>query len=159
MGKLKKKPELRLIEKAEEKSLENHREVKSFIDDFINSPAMQSTLKAIAEINRVQKKIFPEDNNILEKESKNFIIDTPLSLESKINLIIDKSLNEKFDKHFNSDKRKLEIKEKIAYCRFCGAIVMKIKDMSHFIMADMKCKNPKCQKIIRIPEDLNFRDK
>lgn len=77
-----------------------------------------------------------------------------MSPESRLEITLNK-IYEKLDK--DSGGAKMEaVKDKIAYCRFCSKMVMKVVDFSYFLKGTMKCIE--CDKVLRIPEDLNFKD-
>ena len=67
-----------------------------------------------------------------------------------------KKINKKLDKSFESTKLNSEVKNKAGNCRFCGRLIMRAEEISHFIKATIKCQN--CDRIVKIPDDLTFND-
>ena len=76
------------------------------------------------------------------------------SPEERMEITLNK-IYEKLDK--DSGGAKMEaVKDKIADCRFCNKMVMKVVDFSYFLKGSMKCIH--CDQVLKIPQDLNFTD-
>lgn len=115
----------------------------------------QNAINAVAASMEHARKTIEMIKN--EQNSKTLFIAPPLSHETRMEITLNK-IYKKLDKDSGGDKIIKDIKRKIAHCKFCGAPVMRVEDLSHLIKADMKCVNKNCGKIIEIPDDLIFKD-
>ncbi len=130
--------------------------IKNFAEQF--EPMMKFATDAHETISAVASSA-PEIEKSIEdfKKSQQEPIIIPryvVSPKSRIEITLNK-IYEKLDK--DSGGAKIEsVKDKIAYCRFCSKVVMKVVDFSYFVKGSIKCIG--CNKVLRIPEDLNFKD-
>ena len=112
----------------------------------------QNAINAVAASMEQAKKTIEMINN----EKKGMSLTVPLlSHETRTEIILHK-IYDTLDKNLGGDKINKEIKNKIAYCRFCGTIIMRVEELSYFTKATIKCA--KCEKVLRIPQDLNFKE-
>ncbi len=146
------KTELSFVKEAQKEALKNQEIIQDFLNDFMNSPAMQKIREAFGIMNESQKAM-----SEVTKSNTELSPAIP-PLEKRVDCLMRKLFEEMLDKYFSNDKIKSEIRKKIAHCRFCGTPVMHVEDLSHFIKATIKCTNPNCKKIIRIPQDLTFEN-
>lgn len=75
---------------------------------------------------------------------------------------IDKKIDEKLvefsstiDKSDGSYNLEM-VKERNAYCKFCGYQLMRVQFMIYFGEASMKC--PQCKRLVQIPRQLDFKE-
>ena len=116
------------------------------------SNSAQNAINAVAASMEHAKKTIEIIKN--EQNNKTLFIAPPLSRESRMEIILNK-IYDKLDKNLGGDKMNKEIKDKVAYCKFCGAIVMRVEELSYFTKGTIKCA--KCEKMLRIPEGLDFK--
>ncbi|MEW6611006.1 MAG: hypothetical protein AB1352_05320 [Patescibacteria group bacterium] len=60
-----------------------------------------------------------------------------------------------FDKLVERGKLSPEWKKVNGYCAYCGNLIFKVKEVSHFMDGEHKCG--KCERMIKIPQELKFK--
>ena len=94
----------------------------------------------------------PKEKSVesIESNLTNFIRGVEKKMEEKFN-----DLYRVIDKNNRSYKMEV-VRDRNAYCKFCGHQLMRVKFMIYFGEASMKC--PSCEQLVQIPKQLNFKE-